>query len=326
MTSAHTCATFTWRCCLVAACAWALAGCAATAPGSTQQMDDEWQPAVADPVYPASEGPLVLVDAAHGNFHTVEGRFAPFAGLLRLDGYRVESATAPATAGLLERCSVYVIANAVLGGDEATWTLPTPPAFTREEIGVIADWVANGGSLLLIADHMPFPGSMAELAAAFGIVFYDGYAMRSIEGGGSMTFTRASGALAGHAITEGRSGAEAVESVRSFTGQAFRATGAIEPLMHMPDDWQVYLPVVAGEFDEATPVVSARGLVQGAVLGFGDGRVAVFGEAAMFTAQSWMRDGVAGRMGMNHPEATGNAQFVLNVLHWLTGVLDDDEP
>jgi hypothetical protein len=27
------------------------------------------------------------------------------------------------------------------------------------------------------------------------------------------------------------------------------------------------------------------------------------------------------RMGMNDPEASQNAQFVLNVLHWLSGLL-----
>ena len=307
---------------LLVACA--LGGCAGTEHATTQQADDAWQPVVAHPVNPPGTGPLVLVDAAHGNFHTIEGRFAPFAELLRLDGYRVESATEPATAGLLGRGSVYVIANAVLGGDEATWTLPTPPAFSQEEIRAIVEWVANGGSLLLIADHMPFPGSAAALADAFGIVFYDGYAMRSIEEGGSLTFTRAQGTLARHAITEGRSAAESVESIRSFTGQAFRPLGAFEPLMPMPDDWRVYFPVAAGEFDDTTPVVSARGLVQGAVLEFGEGRLAVFGEAAMFTAQSWVQDGVVGRMGMNHPEASGNAQFVLNVLRWLTGVLDNE--
>jgi hypothetical protein len=53
----------------------------------------------------------------------------------------------------------------------------------------------------------------------------------------------------------------------------------------------------------------------------GKGRVAAFGEAAMFSAQ------VAGQarrpMGFNNPEAAQNAQFVINVMHWLTGLLGD---
>jgi hypothetical protein len=43
----------------------------------------------------------------------------------------------------------------------------------------------------------------------------------------------------------------------------------------------------------------------------------------MFTAQSWVADGVVGTMGMNHPAAPENSQFVLNLLHWLTGLLDE---
>ena len=47
--------------------------------------------------------------------------------------------------------------------------------------------------------------------------------------------------------------------------------------------------------------------------------MAAFGEATMFTAQV----DEDGPMGMNHPEAPQNAQFVLNVLHWLTGALPE---
>lgn len=52
---------------------------------------------------------------------------------------------------------------------------------------------------------------------------------------------------------------------------------------------------------------------------FGKGRVAVFGEAAMFSAQ------LAGPnkdpMGMNDPIASRNPQFLLNLMHWLSGKL-----
>ena len=42
----------------------------------------------------------------------------------------------------------------------------------------------------------------------------------------------------------------------------------------------------AGEFAAQTPRAAAVGLLQGATLAHGDGRVAVFGEAAMFSAQA----------------------------------------
>jgi hypothetical protein len=72
---------------------------------------------------------------------------------------------------------------------------------------------------------------------------------------------------------------------------------------------------------------SAEGLLQGAVLIHGKGRVAVFGEAGMFSAQELTsRDGELIRFGMNAPGAEQNARLVLNVMHWLTGLLDAQAP
>ncbi len=77
------------------------------------------------------------------------------------------------------------------------------------------------------------------------------------------------------------------------------------------------LPIEAWRFSQSTPRLSAEGMLQGATLQHGKGRVAVFGEAGMFSAQISSN---GGRMGMNHPDATDNAQFALNVVHWLTGL------
>jgi hypothetical protein len=55
----------------------------------------------------------------------------------------------------------------------------------------------------------------------------------------------------------------------------------------------------------------------------GEGRVAMFGEAAMFTAQL-RSDG--SKMGMNAPYAEQNYKFLLNVSHWLSGLLDPATP
>jgi hypothetical protein len=303
-------------CSLILFCIVPSSGCTAEQATNSQTADDKWSPTVTRPEFPQGDGPLIFVDAAHGNFHTIDGRFAAFAELLELDGYRVESSEVEVTPESLGRGGVFVISNA--GGDADEWVLPTPSAFRPDEIETIVNWVAEGGSLLLIADHMPMPGATADLANEFGIVFLNGFAMKSATEGGGLSFTRSSGSLADHVITRGRSESETIESVMSFTGQAFRFVAPGQPLMSMPDDWEVLLPVEAWNFDESTPRVSARGLIQGGVLSFGAGRVAVFGEAAMFTAQTAIRDGVAYQMGLNHPSATDNTQFVLNVIHWLT--------
>ena len=307
----------------------ALACCVATAMalaqhGGHQVADDGWQPDVRNPAFAADAGPRILVDSAHGNWHTIDGRFRGFARLARADGYRVTSASELISAELLEKADLFVIANAVKGGEDSEWVLPTPPAFDAEEAIALERWVTNGGSLLLIADHMPFPGSMAILAEPFGIVFYNGYAKPSPAERSILDFTRASGALADHAITRGRFRNERVESVRSFTGQGFRVTQIAEPLMWLPRDWKVFLPRDAMDqpFDQDMPFVPATGLLQGAVLRHGKGRVAVFGEAAMFTTQVIHRGDTTVLFGMNNPDAAGNPQFVLNVLHWLSGQLD----
>jgi len=53
----------------------------------------------------------------------------------------------------------------------------------------------------------------------------------------------------------------------------------------------------------------------------GRGRVAVFGEAAMFTAQ--LAGPRANRIGFNAPDAPLNKQFLVNLARWLAGVLPD---
>ncbi len=109
--------------------------------------------------------------------------------------------------------------------------------------------------------------------------------------------------------------------VRSFTGQAFRwdVPGATA-LMLLPNDYISLEPAIAWQFRPDTPRRPVGGWWQGGTRRVGRGRVALFGEAAMFSAQ------VAGAerrpMGMNAPLAEQNAQFTLNVLHWLTGVLE----
>jgi hypothetical protein len=285
-----------------------------------QVADTAYTPPILDPEFPAGEGPLVLIDEAHHNFHTADGRYLAFARLLRRDGYTVEPNRQPFTSPVLARADVLVIANALAEQDEdpEDWRLPTPSAFTGAEIEAVEEWVRRGGSLLLIADHMPIPGAAEALAAAFGFRFQNGFAIDTISGSGDATFRRSDGSLRPHSVMDGRGPKERVDSVTTFMGQAFRADAGVEaePLMVLPENWILLLPEVAWEFSETTPRIPAANLLQGAVLKHGEGRVAAFGEAAMFTAQ--VNGPERAPMGMNLPMAAQNYRFVLNVLHWLT--------
>ena len=62
--------------------------------------------------------------------------------------------------------------------------------------------------------------------------------------------------------------------------------------------------------------------LQGALLHVGRGRVAAFGEAAMFSAQRKGPGQVP--MGMNAPEAAQNARFTVAVLGWLASIGEKD--
>ena len=63
------------------------------------------------------------------------------------------------------------------------------------------------------------------------------------------------------------------------------------------------------------------GRAQGLAMPFGKGRIAVFGEAAMFSAQVATFDGQSMRMGMNVP-GNDDRQLALNVMHWLARLIN----
>ena len=297
----------------------------ASMSAAEQVPDMSYEPNIENPAYPSGEGPVVMVDEGHFNFHTIEYRYRPFAELLRRDGYNVEPLPPEFGEDSLSACEILVISNALSERNQSEWSLPTLSAFSDNEIAAIHDWVINGGSLLLIADHMPFPGCAEKLGAAFGICFNNGFAYKTeqgeiIEGGGWLTFSRSDKSLANHAITQGRSIDERVDSVMSFTGQAFQSDVDVQALLIIGEAVVSFMPDVAWEFNDETPQVPVEGWLQGAVFRLGSGRIAVFGEAAMFSAQI---SDAGNPMGMNAPGAEQNFQFVLNVMHWLSGLLDN---
>ncbi|MCI0691443.1 hypothetical protein L0337_05480 [candidate division KSB1 bacterium] len=196
-----------------------------------------------------------------------------------------------------------------------------PIPLSIDEIAAVRDWIGEGGALLLIADHMPFAGAAEKLAAAFGIRFSNCFATFAEQSRGALfVFRRSDGTLANHPIINGRTRDERIDSLITFTGSAFQLEGGAQPLFVLDSSQVLLLPETAWQFTPETPRLSATGRLQGATLRFGKGRVAVFGEAAMFSAQL----GGPNRQpfGMNSPQAPQNFRFLLNAMHWLSGLLD----
>lgn len=286
-----------------------------------QTADKSFRYEIDTPAYYKGQGAIVYIDEAHQNFHQLNGRFYAFAHLLRSDGYRVKSSRQQFTIKYLNSCKILVIANAIHPKNQSSWSLPVYSAFTETEITHIKQWVKNGGRLLLIADHMPFPGAAYRLAKAFGFEMSNGFAIRKNRKRGQLDrFSRKNNTLRPHTITNGRSPKEKVSQLISFTGQAFQIPPNAKPLLVFPKGYENILPDTAWVFRSHTRRVSVKGWAQGATLTFGQGKVAVFGEAAMFTSQVANRGRY--KFGMSHPEAKQNPQFVLNVIHWLDGRLE----
>jgi hypothetical protein len=292
-------------------------------PLAAQQVaDPDFRPSVPKPAY-ARNGPAVVIDEAHGNFHTADGRYKPLADLLRSDGYRVVAGTQKFGPRSLPGAGVLIISNAL--GESGG------PAFTEQECDVVRDWVRDGGSLLLIADHAPFGGAAENLGKRFGVEMGRGWAF-DLGGAEGLTtqldFSRANGLLGTHPILRGRDASEEVKTVRSFTGQSLSAPEGATVLMKLgatarealtPEDFDAELKAPGSR------ARSVAGRAQGLAIPFGKGRVVMLGEAAMLSAQivRFTEDGkqTEFKMGMNVP-GTDDRQFALNVLHWLSRLLN----
>lgn len=297
---------------MIALLLWPGASACAHPTGATVVADTS----VAHPAYPPERGPLVAVDAGHNNYHTIGGLYAPFAAVLRNDGYRLASPQGPLSEPALRDVAVLVIVNSQARENVESWKLPTPSAFKPAEIEALKTWVGGGGSLFLIADHMPFPGAVTPLAAAFGFEFDNGFAVLG-DGKAPELFTLEGGAVGRHQIMRGSPSSPPITKVRTFTGSSFRAPAEAIPLLRLGPGWSIWTPVEAWKFVDGTPERPATTQdLRGAALEFGRGRIVVFSEAAMFTAQPPQGDRPA--PGFQAAEAEQNKPLLLNVMHWLS--------
>ena len=282
-----------------------------------QVYDSTFAYDVKNPAYAAGEGPLVLVDEAHNNFHTTQGRYIPFVKLVSADGYAVQSVKSKIDHDLLSNCKIFITSVPMAEDYSQDFVV-----FSGDEIAILHNWVKNGGALFMITDHAPDPAAIEHLAAKFGIMVNNGYVLNVLPEQAEekpMLFRRIDRTLSDHPITQGRNDTEKIDSVATFTGCAFTTTDNYQSLLTFSEGRKSWMPEQEWVFADNSLTVDVGGWSQGAVAEYGLGRVAFFGEAAMFTAQLFGDYRVPG--GMNHPLASQNAQFLLNVMHWLSGLL-----
>ena len=294
-------------CVFCAFCGYALA---------QQEPDLQFDVSVENPAY-SKNGPRVMFDEAHHNFHTMDGRYKPFVNLILNDGYRVIRSRRPFSKQWLESFKIVVIANA-LGAEDMDDPGADRSAFNDDEIQAVYDWVRGGGALLLIADHAPFGSAAAALATKLGVDMNKGLtqdaANSAPEDSSMLIFSRENKLLAVHPITEGRNENERINRVLSFTGQSLKGPEDSFSILKLSDTAQDAPDFASKVF------ASAAGRAQALAFKVGKGRVVVHGEAAMLSAQ------IAGpdhhKLGMN-VAGYDNKQYALNLMHWLSGVLKE---
>ena len=282
-----------------------------------QQVPDlNYNPPIENPAYEKGKGPRIGIDEAHTNFHTATGRYAPFGNLMMRDGYRLARVKKAFSEELLKNLNILVIANPIHRRNDRNWKLPTPSAYTDEEIASVRQWVEQGGSLFLILDHMPFPGGGGKLAEAFGFKFSNGFAYLGNSLGRDPDEYKPGAGLIDCAITQGRNKNERITKMVTFTGSAFQPPKEATQVLVFPKKSVSKEPKQAWKFVKGTKEIDISGWCAGAIMKVGEGRIAVFGEAASFTAQRVGRQGRSN--GMASPDAPQNFQMALNILHWLS--------
>ena len=80
----------------------------ATYTAAQQVSDESFEFHNPRPAFATGLGPRVCIDEGHYNFHTADGRYKPFANLLRGDGYVVVGYAGDLAPHALAGCSVAV--------------------------------------------------------------------------------------------------------------------------------------------------------------------------------------------------------------------------
>lgn len=284
-----------------------------------QKPDKKYDVSVKTQTY-ISNHPKVLFDEGHNNMHTLKGTYSPFVNLIMNDGYIVQKNTSAFSKRSLEEFSILVISNAKGGKRNFKYK----PAFTDTECKVVKEWILQGGSLLLIADHYPLGSAANNLSSQFGVHMYNGEVYDSIYFEGDSTFrdklvfSRENSLLQDNEITNGKNSNESITKVVSDRGQSLSIPDSAIVLLRLSKHSYHILPdsiwdIGKTTYTRFTDPSPAYGNCQGLAIKAGKGRVVILGEAAMLTAQQYKGE----KFGMNTP-GNDNKQFALNIMHWLS--------
>jgi hypothetical protein len=292
---------------------WLIGGMSVGSPLAAQLQETLDRPAFA-----RGTGPQILYDTAHWNPPLTEGRYQAVADLLRGDGYRINPGAVPFRLEELSRYRLLFVVLPFSADRSAGRAARGTPVFSEEECDVLAAWVRDGGSLLLVVSHAPSGAATANLARRFGVDVRNSTTLdptRASRGGdpsclGCLKFTLENQLLRPHPITLGRDTTERVLSVISANGTS----------LGVSDDQHILLALGPAAYDvRGTDTLPAHGRAQAIALPHGAGRVAIVGNGSMLAGFAYAPERSDFRLWW--PTDPDNRQFTLNLVRWLTGLL-----
>lgn len=269
--------------------------------------------------YGSNKGPLIYFDEAHMNYERMECKLQHLAGTLKKDGYKVQPYKGRFTADRLAKAKILVIPNA-RSQHVNGFRVDSTYALIEQEADVLEEWVKNGGSLLLITDDAPLPSRIENIQKRFGIDMVNGVVKDTSNKEMGDVFSKETGALADNVITQGRNDKEAVDQVATFTGTAFTAPDKATPILTCDERFTLFFADRQDVVDTGVKSKSAEGMLQGAIMEYGAGKIAVFTDAEMFMALKHKER--KEKVGVNWKYAQDNMQFILNLFHWMDGFIE----
>lgn len=308
--------------------------------------DDAYSPRLKTPAY-QKDGPVVLLDEAHGNPQFDKA----FAKLVSSDGYQVAISKNEITFDALSKAKILVIMNP---GVFVSWKwIQNPqPLFSDREASAIRDWVASGGSLL-------FASSSSKREAGDMLLNYLGVELmstyivdrelelpRRVDQTSSVrkAFSAENKLLVDTSIINGRSESERVTAVLFDTaGGIHKAPANASTLIHYSDK-ALLLPrdallekqtaEAAHELQsssktetqpQSTPLttrIPVPGIPVAVAFPLGKGRVVVIANSSALSSvtRKFVIRGQAESDTVGLGEGD-NEKFTINVVHWLDGLL-----
>jgi peroxiredoxin len=318
-------------------------------PGNVgPKRDPKFNVEVAQPAF-TNRHPKILFDEAHLN-QGLSNRYADLIALLKNDGCSVTVNKQPFAPGVLSGYDGLIIINAVgsRGND-----MYEKPAFTEAECDSVSDWVHAGGALLLISRGSPSGGANTPLATRFGVGMSNGRTISDPDNRdmeqvtNNIPFTVDRKLLSEtHSIMRGRNQEERITRIIGYGGQSLNVSQGGEVLIRFPSTAMETPSTTAAEFRDAIAKAKSKdpdnkmtrlevpgkkevpvgGRAEAVALLLGKGRVVVIGDDRIFAAEllGGQMARIVGKempIGMNTP-GYDNRQLALNVMRWLTGVLD----